>query len=99
VNVKYSNHLEFKIRVRKIPANLPERIYRESTERYYNHYSFRHIAIMMVQYGRRRTLMMVAYDEFPDSVELITIHPITKKQIRDRIQIGRWTYERNSPEL
>ena len=72
MQVKYSDHLQFKIRVREIPASLPERIYRESAQRYYNHHTLRHIAVMQVYYQRRRTLMMIAYDQHPDHVEIIT---------------------------
>jgi hypothetical protein len=29
----------------------------------------------------------------------MTIHPITKKQIQDRLRTGRWTHEQTDPEL
>jgi len=99
VEIKYSHHLRFKIRIRRIPARMPERIYRESKQRYYNHHSLRHIAVMEVHYHRRRTLMMIAYDQIPDHVEIVTIHPITKKQILDRLRTGRWTHEQTDSEL
>jgi hypothetical protein len=93
MEVKYSKHLRFKLRVRGIPQDMPERIYRESNQRYYNHHTLRHIAVMQVYYRRRRTWMMIAYDQFPDRVEIVTIHPITKRQIRERLKRGRWTHE------
>jgi hypothetical protein len=99
VQVIYSDHLRFKIRVRQIPEDLPERIYRESRQRYYNHHSVRHIAVMETHYQRRRILMMIAYDQLLDHVEIITIHPITKQQIQDRLTTGRWTYEQANSEL
>jgi len=93
MEVRHSSHLQFKLRVRKISETLPERIYRESKQRYQNHHTLRHIAVMQVYYKRRRTLMMIAYDQFADYAEIVTIHPITKDQIQDRVRIGRWTYE------
>lgn len=99
MEIKYSRHLQFKITVRKIPEDMPKRIYRECRQRYYNHQSLRHIAVMEVYYNRRRTLMMIAYDQYSDHVEILTIHPITKRQVRDRLQTGRWTYEQTHPEL
>lgn len=43
------------LRARRIPAKMPERIYREAKERYYcNHATFRHIAVMSMIYHRRR---------------------------------------------
>ena len=85
--------------MRKIPEKMPERIYRESKQRYYNHHSLRHIAIMEVYYHRRRTLMMIAYDQFPEYAEIVTIHPVTRKQIRERLRAGRWTDEKTNATL
>ena len=99
MEVKYSYHLQFKIRVRKVPEGMPERIYCESKQRYYNHHSLRHIAVLEVHYRRRRTLMMIAYDQFPDYVEILTLHPITKRQVQDRLRTGRWTHEQANSEL
>lgn len=48
---------------------------------------------MSVIYHRRRRKMMIAYDEFPDRVEIVTIHPIESRQIRERVLAGRWTHE------
>jgi len=93
VEIQYSPHLQFKLAVRRIPIELPERIYRESKQRYYNHHSVRRVAVMETLYQRHRTLMMIAYDQFADHVEIITIHPITRAQIQDRLRDGRWSYE------
>ncbi len=93
MHVVYTDHLKPRLRVRRIPAEMPERIYREAEERYYNHATFRHVAVMSVTYHRRRRKMMIAYDEFPDYVEIMTIHPIESRQISERVLAGRWTYE------
>jgi len=53
----------------------------------------RHIAMMSMIYHSRRRKMMIAYDEFPDRVEIVTIHPIKSRQIRERVLAGRWTHE------
>ncbi len=99
MEVKYSAHLRFKMQVREIPEQMPERIYRESKQRYYNHHSLRHIAVMAVHHKQRRTWMMIAYDQTPDHVEIITIHPITKDQIQERLITGRWAHEQANGEL
>jgi len=93
VHVVYTDHLKLRLRARRIPAEMPERIYREAKERYYNHATFRHVAIMSVIYHRRRRKIMIAYDEFPDHVEIVTIHPIESRQISERVLAGRWTHE------
>jgi len=41
VRVVYTDHLKLRLRARRIPEGMPERIYREATERYYNHATFR----------------------------------------------------------
>ena len=93
MRVVYTDHLKLRLRARRIPERMPERIYREAKERYYDHATFRHIAVMSVIYHRRRRKMMIAYDEFLDRVEIVTIHPITNRQIGERVLAGRWTYE------
>jgi hypothetical protein len=93
VRVIYTDHLKLRLRARRISAKMPERIYREAKERYYNHATFRHIAVMSVIYHRRRRKMMIAYDEFPDHVEIVTVHPIESRQISERVLTGRWTHE------
>ena len=40
-----------------------------------------------------RLQMMIAYDEFPDHIEIVTIHPIESRQISERVLAGRWTHE------
>jgi hypothetical protein len=93
VRVVYTDHLKLRLRARRIPEKMPERIYREAKERYYNHATFRHIAVMSVIYHHRRRKMMIAYDEFSNHVEIVTIHPIESRQISERVLAGRWTHE------
>ena len=93
MRVVYTDHLKLRLRARRIPKEMPERIYRQAKERYYDHATFRYIAVMSVIYNRRRRKMMIAYDEFPDRVEIVTIHPIEERQISERVLTGRWTHE------
>jgi hypothetical protein len=79
--------------VRQIPEKLPERVYRQGKLRYFDHETDRHIAILSTTYHGRRQLMMIAYEEFEDYVEIITVHPIEKQQINSRLEAGRWTNE------
>ena len=99
MKVTYSAHLQFRMNVRKTPEQMPESIYRNSTQRYDNHHTLRRIAIQEVYYQHRRTLMMIAYDQFPDYAEVITIHTITRQQIREHLRIGRWTHAKSDAAL
>lgn len=91
--VHYSEHLKFKLQVRHISEKLPERIYRQAKQRYFDHETGRHVAILSAIYHNHRWLMMIAYDEFEAYIEIVTIHPIEKQQIRSRVNLGRWTNE------
>jgi len=91
--VVYTDHLQLRLRARRIPAEMPERIYREARDRYYDHATFRHIAVMSVVYRHRRRKVMIAHDEFSEHVEIVTIHPIESRQISERVLAGRWTRE------
>jgi hypothetical protein len=94
--VEYSQHLKFRLRVRRIPEELPERIYRQAQERYFDNHTGRHIAILSATYHNRRRLMMIAYDEFDDRIEIVTVHPIKRQQIRGRLRSRRWIYGREN---
>ncbi len=91
--IEYSEHLKFRLQARQIPEKLPERIYRESKQRYFDHDTGRYVAVLSVLYHQQRCLMMIAFDEFEEDVTIITIHPIEKQQIQSRILSGRWTNE------
>jgi len=76
---------------RRIPAGAPEQIYLNATERYFDTETQRDIAVHRVRFGRRgRAQMMLAYEEYAEHVEFVTIHKINRREINFRIQIGRW---------
>ncbi|HDN80446.1 MAG: hypothetical protein DRI61_13335 [Chloroflexi bacterium] len=93
IQVVYTEHLKRRLIFRRIPYSLPEEIFHQATERFYDYATMRHIAVMAVQYRGKRRWMMIAYDVFPDRVEIVTIHPIERKQIQQRLLSGRWIYE------
>jgi len=99
MRVTSSKHLRFKMQQPAIPDSVPERIYRESRQRFYNHHSLRQIAVLEVLHRQRWVLMMIAYDQTPEEAEIITIHPITRDQIQERLRSGRWTYGQTDGEL
>ncbi len=90
VDVKYTAHLEFRLRMRKIPYKLPLTIHRFAEERYFDTATMHHIAIKHVRYGKQRTLFMIAYDKKKETVEIVTIHPISEAQIKARVEGKRW---------
>ena len=93
MRIDYTDHLRFRLEVREIPEWMPARIYRQSEERYYDHSTGHHIAVLSLEYHERVKPVMIAYDDFEDRVEIVTIHPITRVAIEKRVSTGRWTRE------
>lgn len=88
--VVYAGHLKLRLAIRNIPFEIPEKIYREALEHYYDRDTDHKIATKSLRFGEKTKEVMIAYDEFPDRVEIITIHPLKSKQKQQRIESGRW---------
>jgi len=73
--VAYSSHLEFRLKIRKIPRLLPKRIYLASEERYFDAEADKHVAVMQAQYQGKSREMAVVYEEDGGAIILITVHP------------------------
>ncbi len=76
--------------LRKISHELPQQIYEEANERYYDIETRHTLATMrVVIYGQLREVM-VAYDIEEQTVRLLTIHPLKEGQKENRLKSGRW---------
>lgn len=51
--------------------------------------------VSKVTYKGKLRKMLAAYDKIGDATEIITTHPISDKEINQRINSGRWIYEEN----
>jgi hypothetical protein len=79
------------MQIRRIPESVPEQIFLHATERYFDTETQRDIAVHRVRLGRRRMAqMMLAYEEYAEHIEFVTIHKINRRDINFRIQTGRW---------
>ena len=88
--VSYTAHLEFRLRIREIPYDLPRKIYNESEERYFDKATQKLIAVASVKYKDKIREFVVAYEETEEEVRLVTIHPLKSNQKFSRIQSKRW---------
>ena len=88
--IYYTEHLKFRMKIRDIPEILPEQIYKEAKERYYDRETSHYIAVKETKFGERVREVIVVYDETPDKVKLITVHPLKSYQKHQRINKGRW---------
>ena len=86
----YTDHLRLRMKLRKVPQELPKLIYLNAKERYWDIMTKHHIAVMICEVHGKQTEMAVSYDDQQKIVELITIHPVRTSQKLSRVKTGRW---------
>ena len=86
----YTPHLKYRIEKRRIPPDIPKKIYQDSDEKYYDAATGHKIAVGRLDYSGSEREMMIAYDEFEDRIEIVTIHPLKWMQKQHRIKTKRW---------
>jgi len=89
MKITYCKHLENRLILRKIPRDLPLKVFQEADERFINGETGNYIAVKKGEYFGKERDMMVAYDEKVGGIEIITIHPLKKEQKENRIKSGR----------
>jgi len=90
MGITYTAHLQFRLKIRDIPYNLPRKLYQQSKEHYYDNLTHHYIAISQIDFKGKLREMAVTYDKKKSSVEIITIHPIKPYQKYSRIISRRW---------
>lgn len=90
MELKYTEHLAFRLRIRKIPHDLPYKIFRDAKEHYYDTQTNHYIAVCEVKFEGKIREMALSYDRHQNLVEIITVHPIKSYQKHGRISSGRW---------
>lgn len=88
--ITYSHHLQARLLLRKIPADLPRIIYKTSKERYFDTETLLYIAIQKHSYKTKRRDFALVYKEEDKRVMFITIHPLKLNQKISRVKSGRW---------
>ena len=88
--VIYSQHLEFRLRLRLMPSELPRVIYQNPQEVYLDTVTGLSIAVGQADYQGKIRDLAVAFREDEYKVVLITIHPLKLNQKLHRITSGRW---------
>lgn len=91
----FTDHLKFRLKERGVSAKVVKKIFDNSEEFYWDNLRSHHIVINTIMYKRRRRKMLAAYDTIGDGMEIVTVHPISEKDIRQRVISKRWSYERN----
>lgn len=90
MKIIYTQHLEFRLKLREIPARLPKEIFQKSEERYFDLITSRKVAVGTIAFKGRFREMAVVYEEMDKQINLITIHPLKNYQKESRINSWRW---------
>jgi hypothetical protein len=61
MQILYSNHIKNRLSLRKIPYSLPQKIYEQSGERYFDAQTGHRVAIMKVKLYNKIRDVMIAY--------------------------------------
>jgi len=88
--IRYADHLQLRLRLRRIPRYLPRRVYQRAKELFFDNTTENFIAVAQARYGGKTREMMVAFSEKDDEVILITVHPLKPQQKANRVASGRW---------
>jgi hypothetical protein len=90
MQIEYSEHIKTRLGLRRIEHGLPQRIFEEAEERYFDNDTGHFIAVMQVSLYNKSREVMVAYVIEQDCAILLTIHPLKEGQKESRINAGRW---------
>jgi hypothetical protein len=87
--INWSDYLRYRVTIRGFDLEKLEHIVRHSSERYLDTETGRHVAV-----GRHgEQLVMIPYEAERESITPVTVHAITRQQIRFRLTTGRFTNE------
>ncbi len=90
MEIIYTSHLEFRLKIRNIPHDLPARIFKQAKKHYYDNVTKHYIAIHQAEVKSKIREIALTYDRRKDAIEIITVHPIKPYQKLSRITSGRW---------
>lgn len=90
MNIKYTNHLKLRLKIRNIPKEYPKIILENPNHKFYDNIEKKNVAIKKLIYNGKLRNMLIAYEIKKYYIEIVTIHPINNNQIINRIRSGRW---------
>ena len=91
MKIIYRPHLKSRLKVRKIPDDYPKKVYRNSKQKFFDTATNHHIAVSRLSYAGKIRNMAISYDIIDQNIEIVTIHPISDKEIENKINSERWT--------
>ncbi len=93
--IRYAKHLRLRLVLRRIPEQLPRRIYKRAKERFFDTATGNFVAVARARYAGKIREMAVSFAKDEESIILITVHPLQEHQKTNRIVSSRWVpYEK-----
>jgi hypothetical protein len=87
--INWTDYVKYRAALRSFELEKLELIIRHSTERYFDTETERHVVV-----GRHNLqLVMIPYDIENDTMTPVTVHTITRQQIRFRLNTRRLIHE------
>ena len=93
VKIRLSEHLTYRVKIRKINKSIPRKILKNPEYIFYDQTTNHWIAIKDLEYAGKIRPMVAVYDKINGDIEIITVYPTDKKEISSRVEKGRWSYE------
>lgn len=88
--ITYTPHLLFRLKLREISYDLPEQVFTNSREKYFDTETEHVLAVGSLLYKGPMREFVVVYEEEKEHIRLITIHPLKPYQKSHRLRSGRW---------
>ncbi len=88
-SIVWTEYLQYRAELRGFDLTKLEHIIRHSGERYFDTETV--LAIVVGRHNRQ--LVMIPYEVDGDAIIPVTVHAITRQQIRFRLRTGRLTHE------
>lgn len=83
-------HLKIRLKERNIPQDYPNKIVSTPDEKYFDTATNHKIAVKKLIYNEKTRPMAVAYDIIGEDLQIITIHPTTDQEIKNKLKRKRW---------
>jgi hypothetical protein len=88
-NIVWTGYLQYRAELRGFDLTKLEHIIRHSGERYFD----TETGLTVVVGRHNRQLVLIPYEVEGDTITPVTVHAITRQQIRFRLRAGRFRHE------
>lgn len=82
--------LKIRLKERNIPQDYPSKIVSSSDKKYFDTATNHKIAVKKLEYNGKVRPMAVAYDIIGNDLQIITVHPTTNQEIKNKLTRERW---------